>query len=370
MGCSALEDLDWPKSPILGRIGDEAFLDCDSLVSVVIPEKVRYLGNYAFARCDHLKSVTIPDTVVESGNYLFAENDSLEDVRMGSLMRRNMRVFVGVESGRVEYFPPEGLFSSCPSLKIVTIPEEHKEVGVCEYENCENLQSITLPKTLKEIKDNAFKNCKNLATVIFNGTKEEWKALSFGSGNYYLKRLKVKCSDGYLKLVSALQITLPKTAYPYTGKAITPAVTLKSGSITLKNGTHYTVNYTNNTKVGTATITITGKGAYWGTVKKTFKIYPKGTSIVSLTPGSKQFTVKWNKQATQTTGYQIQCCTDKSFKSNVKMVTVNGTAYTSRKVTVSKAKTTYYVRMRTFKKNASGAMYYSGWSAVKSVKTK
>ena len=370
LGCSALEDLDWPKSPILGRIGDEAFLDCDSLVSVVIPEKVRYLGNYAFARCDHLKSVTIPDTVVESGNYLFAENDSLEDVRMGSLMRRNMRVFVGVESGRIEYFPPEGLFSNCPSLKIVTIPEEHKEVGVCEYENCENLQSITLPKTLKEIKDNAFKNCKNLATVIFNGTKEEWKALSFGSGNYYLKRLKVKCSDGYLKLVSALQITLPKTAYPYTGKAITPAVTLKSGSITLKNGTHYTVKYTNNTKVGTATITITGKGAYWGTVKKTFKIYPKGTSIVSLTPGSKQFTVKWNKQATQTTGYQIQCCTDKSFKSNVKMVTVNGTAYTSRKVTVSKAKTTYYVRMRTLKKNASGAMYYSGWSAVKSVKTK
>ena len=352
-GCTALEELSLKKG--LKHIYKEAFLDCDSLVSVVIPEGVDNVEDYAFARCDHLKSVSIPKSMEAGGDYIFADDVSLENVQMKAEM----------------WWIPEGMFFNCRSLKTITIPEGNRLIGVSDFENCESLQSITLPKSLGVIEENAFKNCKNLTTVIYKGTKSEWKLMfPLGSGNNYIERAKVKCSDGYLKLVSALQITLPKTAYPYTGKAITPAVTLKSGSITLKNGTHYTVKYTNNTKVGTATITITGKGAYWGTVKKTFKIYPKGTSIVSLTPGSKQFTVKWNKQATQTTGYQIQCCTDKSFKSNVKMVTVNGTAYTSRKVTVSKAKTTYYVRMRTFKKNASGAMYYSGWSAVKSVKTK
>ena len=58
----------------------------------------------------------------------------------------------------------------------------------------------------------------------------------------------------------------------YTGKAITPAVTVKLDGKTLKKGTDYTVKYANNIKVGTATVTITGKGDYSGTLKKSFKI--------------------------------------------------------------------------------------------------
>ena len=60
----------------------------------------------------------------------------------------------------------------------------------------------------------------------------------------------------------------------YTGKAVTQALTVKWGSVTLKEETDYTVSYTNNTVVGTATVTITGKGNYKGTVSKTFKITP------------------------------------------------------------------------------------------------
>ena len=42
----------------------------------------------------------------------------------------------------------------------------------------------------------------------------------------------------------------------------------------MKNGTDYTVKYSNNKKVGTATVTITGKGSYGGIITKTFKINP------------------------------------------------------------------------------------------------
>ena len=364
-GCTTLEELDWMKAPKIASIRDEAFLDCDSLVSVVIPEGVITLGDYAFARCDRLKSVIIPDTVTSSGDYIFAENGSLENVQMGTRMRWNIRV--GVDS--VEQHYPEGLFSNCPSLKTVTIPEGHREIGTCEYENCQNLQSITLPKTLKKIKDNAFKNCRNLTTVIFNGTKEEWKALTIGSGNDYLKRLRVECSDGPLMLVTSLSASLPGSTYTYTGKAITPEATLKNGSTMLKKGTDYAVSYTNNKNVGKATVTITGKGTYWGTVKKTFTIRPKGTGINYLTTGDKRFTVRWNKQATQTTGYQIQCCKNKTFASGTKLVTVAGTSNLSKTVTVAKAGAVYYVRVRTYKKTGTGALYYSAWSAVKSVKT-
>lgn len=55
--------------------------------------------------------------------------------------------------------------------------------------------------------------------------------------------------------------------------------------IVLKEGTDYTVRYTNNLNVGTATVTITFKGYYTGTVAKTFKI-TKASQKISLTHSS------------------------------------------------------------------------------------
>ncbi|MBO5377019.1 MAG: fibronectin type III domain-containing protein, partial [Ruminiclostridium sp.] len=82
----------------------------------------------------------------------------------------------------------------------------------------------------------------------------------------------------------------------HTGSAITPAITVKDGSATLTSGTHYTVAYSNNTNVGTATVTITGKGNYTGTKTVTFKIVAKTitTPAITVTPGNGQVTVKWN----------------------------------------------------------------------------
>ena len=58
----------------------------------------------------------------------------------------------------------------------------------------------------------------------------------------------------------------------YTGKALTPAPTVKLGTKTLKSGTDYTVSYKNNTNAGTATVTVTGKGNYTGRVTGSFTI--------------------------------------------------------------------------------------------------
>ncbi len=55
-----------------------------------------------------------------------------------------------------------------------------------------------------------------------------------------------------------------------TGSALTPAVTVRHGDAVLAAGTDYTVTYTDNTAVGTATVTITGMGNYTGTLTATF----------------------------------------------------------------------------------------------------
>ena len=58
----------------------------------------------------------------------------------------------------------------------------------------------------------------------------------------------------------------------YTGSAITPSVTVADGTVTLVEGTDYTVSYTNNVDKGTATVTITGKGNYSDSTEVQFNI--------------------------------------------------------------------------------------------------
>ena len=72
--------------------------------------------------------------------------------------------------------------------------------------------------------------------------------------------------------ISKASVTLSTSTYAYDGKAKKPGVTVKLSGKTLKNGTDYTVSYSNNTKVGTAKVTIKGKGNYTGSVSKTYSI--------------------------------------------------------------------------------------------------
>ena len=72
--------------------------------------------------------------------------------------------------------------------------------------------------------------------------------------------------------ISKCEIQLSATSYTYNGSACKPSVTVKQGGTTLTSGTDYTVSYKDNINAGTATVTITGKGIYSGTVSKTFTI--------------------------------------------------------------------------------------------------
>ena len=64
------------------RIGDGAFIDCDSLTSVTIPDSVTRIGDGAFFDCDSLTSLTIPDSVTSIGYDAFSDCDSITNVIM------------------------------------------------------------------------------------------------------------------------------------------------------------------------------------------------------------------------------------------------------------------------------------------------
>lgn len=90
--------------------------------------------------------------------------------------------------------------------------------------------------------------------------------------------------------ISSAEITYAKS-HTFGGVAKTPAVTVKMGGVTLKKNTDYTVSYSNNINVGTAYLTVSGKGKYSGSVKKSFTISPRSVSncSVSLATETKYF---------------------------------------------------------------------------------
>ncbi len=153
----------------------------------------------------------------------------------------------------------------------------------------------------------------------------------------------------------------------YTGKNITQSITVKYNGKALKKGTDYTVSYSSNKNIGTATVKVAGKGSYTGTITKTFKINPAKQEIQKLTAKSKAFFVDWAQKGSAT-GYEIQYATNSKFTSAKKVTITNNK---TDKITVSKlsGKKKYYVRVRSYT-TVKGTKYYGAWSASKSVTTK
>lgn len=102
-----------------------------------------------------------------------------------------------------------------------------------------------------------------------------------GKGKYAFaiaRKYKIKAMP-----ITKAAITLGHTSYAFDGTRKTPGVTVKIGSKVLKNGTDYTVTYSHNLNAGTASVVITGKGAYGASVTKTFKITPASITKATIT---------------------------------------------------------------------------------------
>ena len=200
------------------------------------------------------------------------------------------------------------------------------------------------------------------------------KATTAKDGQSYKKCSVCGAVTGKTVIAKASNIKLSKTAYTYNGKVQKPSVTVKdSKGKALKNGTDYKISYPKGMKnVGKYTVKVTLKGNYSGSKSMTYNINPKGTSVSKVKAAKKGFKVTWKKQATQTTGYQVQYSTSSKFKS-AKTVTISKNKTTSKSVSKLSAKKKYYVRVRTYKTvkvNGKNVKLYSGWSKAKSVTTK
>ena len=169
-------------------------------------------------------------------------------------------------------------------------------------------------ETIASLSDDA------VITGLKSGTTKIWISNPFGS-DFYRTITVTKGTEDKGKI--SVEAIADQT---YTGSALTPKVVVKAGSKVLTQNVDYTVLYSNNVNVGTASVKITGKGSYKGSYTENFKIVACSIAqatcsrIADQTYSGKAieptFTVTYKNRTLRTgTDYTV------SFKDNVKIGT-------------------------------------------------
>ena len=150
----------------VASIGSDAFLSCESVLSVTIPDTVTDIGDDAFASCINLAHIIIPASVTTVGRDVFyrcAELKTAGPIGSGS----------DIEYGWTEEIPDNAF--ECAGLVSAVLPDTIVSIGKRAFDFCTALESITIPESLTGIGFAAFQDCENLAKVIIPAD-----AVSFG----------------------------------------------------------------------------------------------------------------------------------------------------------------------------------------------
>lgn len=142
------------------KIGEGAFLECEGLTSVVIPNTVLEVENHAFYGCTNLDNVTLSDNITSIGYAAFCGCESLSTVNLPSTL---------TELG-------EAAFRET-AITAITIPTGLSEIPNQAFFLCGQLQSVTIPSSVSKIGRYAFGYCRNIRYVNFLGTVDQWNSI-------------------------------------------------------------------------------------------------------------------------------------------------------------------------------------------------
>jgi hypothetical protein len=257
--CTQLSEICIPGT--VKSIGAQAFTAC-SLKNIILEDGIETIGDRAFERCYVLSSVTILDTgsIKSIGNDVFTSCESVDTIYVypqskfySYLMADNtlkdkckLYTYMSQNNANYEISIAAATYTGSqvkPSVKITFKPEGKVLTEGVDYK-------LTYENNI---------NVGNNAKITIQGINE------------YVGTMTKTFSILPINLKNTT-ITLAKTSYSYTGKAIKPTVKILNGKTTLKEGFDYKITYNNNTNAGTGKITITAMGNYAGTITKTFTI--------------------------------------------------------------------------------------------------
>lgn len=268
-------------------IENGAFMDCNSLVSVLISEqsKLESIGS-SFNKCTSLKSIVIPESCENIGDSCFSNDDGLETIEF-----RNPDTQLGVG---VFYGQDDLTVYAEPGAVSTYMKTNFSDSGRCRYNRYTDTLTIkALPKTeydygesfsldgLEIEADYTSDTAPAVEMVDLSACKiSSFDEKKLGSQIITVEYGKAKTSFEVKVLyqiapkdITASDITMGEIKnQSYTGIAVEPEVLLYAGDQQLQSGKDYTVTYENNVNIGTASVTVSGVGNYTGTVTGQFQI--------------------------------------------------------------------------------------------------
>lgn len=314
--------------------------------------------------CSMLLAATVASAVilpVLGTNATVSSNSNTYELSVSEITEKDKASSSGVTENGFTFKIKSGkatLTKYSGSSKDIRIPSKVKGYSVTSidskaFSKCKSIKTVAIPNSVTKIGNGAFSGKKGLKIICYKGSYAE----------KYARQNKISVT--YARSISKASVSSIKTQ-TYTAKPIKPVITVKYGEKTLKNGTDYTLTYKNNTNIGTASITVKGKGAYIGSKTVNFKIIAPSVSKpanLKAEAGSNVVKLSWSK-ASGASSYGVYVYNTKTGKYKG-LATVTDTSYTVKNL---KAVTTYKFAVRANKKVGSTTFHSS--NAVSTVKTK
>ncbi len=136
-------------------IGNGAFVNCTSLISITIPNSVTSIGYSAFCACNSLTFIDIPNSVTSIEAFTFSGCKNLNSVTIG-----NSVTSIG-----------EYAFYDCSSLTSVTIGNSVTSIGEYAFYCCNSLTVVTIGNKVTNFGYLVFKGCSSLTSVVWNAKR-------------------------------------------------------------------------------------------------------------------------------------------------------------------------------------------------------
>lgn len=153
-------------------IADNAFLFCNSLTSITIPNTVVSIGEHALSWCGSLAQITMPSSVSSIGAYAFTCSGLTNIIIPNSVTFIGNSAFAGCANLTSIILPNSinsirnGTFTNCSSLPSIDIPDSVTSIGNDAFNGCHALANFTIPNTVVSIGGRAFHGCSSLNAIV------------------------------------------------------------------------------------------------------------------------------------------------------------------------------------------------------------